>query len=100
MLSVMPLATGLEGVSVAIVSREHGGRTVCRRRRYASFSPAAMLLACLFLTACPEPDPTDRRATSAARPAEADSPSCLEPTTFAERLGCGSPEGRRTLHGH
>lgn len=73
---------------------------MCRRRRYASFSPAAMLLACLFLTACPEPDPTDRRATSAARPAEADSPTCLEPTTFSERLEFASAERSGKILGH
>jgi hypothetical protein len=64
-----------------------------RRPRWnISFCPAAMLLACLFLTACPEPDPTDRRATSTARLAESDSPSCLESTTLSERLEFASAE--------
>jgi hypothetical protein len=50
------------------------------------------LFACLFLTACAEPDSTDRRANSAARPAEADSPFCFEPTTLSERLEFASAE--------
>jgi hypothetical protein len=65
---------------------------VRRRWRFVLFNPAATLLACLFLTACPEPDPTDRRANFAARPAEADSPFCLEPTTLSGRLEFASAE--------
>jgi hypothetical protein len=65
---------------------------VHRRWRCVSFHPAATLLAFLLLTACSEPDPTDRRANSAARPAEADNPFCLESTTLSERLEFASVE--------
>lgn len=83
---------------MAIVSREPGGRRVWPRRRFVSFSLAALLLACPFLTGCSEPDPADRRATSAARPAEANSPTCLEPTAVSERLEFASAErGREVL---
>ena len=77
---------------MGIASREHTGRTLRRPRRNLSFSPAATLLACLFLTACPKPDPTDRRATPTARLAESDSPSCLESTTLSERLEFATAE--------
>ena len=77
---------------MGIVGREHAGRTVRRRRRYVWFSPAANVVACLSLTACAEPDSTDRREASASRPAEADSASCLEPTTLSGRLEFASAE--------
>ena len=77
-----------ESVTILIHSREHAGRNARRRIRYVSSSSAATLLACLFLTACPGPDPTDRRGT----PAEAERPSCLEPTTLFERLEFASAE--------
>jgi hypothetical protein len=77
---------------MAIAGREHTGRAVRRPRRYISFSPAAPLLACFVLTACPEPDPTDRHATPTARLAESDSPHCLDSTTLSERLEFASAE--------
>jgi hypothetical protein len=75
-----------------MASREHTRRTVRPPRRNLSFSPAATLIACLFLTACPEPDPTVRSVTTTTRLAESNSPSCLESTTLSERLEFASAE--------
>jgi hypothetical protein len=77
---------------MGIAIREHAGRTLPRPRRYRSFSAAASLLACLFLTACPEPDSTDRGATPTTRLAESDSPSCFESTTLSERMEFATAE--------
>jgi hypothetical protein len=83
---------------MGIVGREHQPRTVRQRRRDVWFRLAATLVACLFLTACSEPDSTDRRATSEAWPAEADSPFWLESTTLSQRLEFASAErGGETL---
>jgi hypothetical protein len=49
-------------------------------------------LACLFLTACSESDPSDRRVTSVVEPAEAERPFCLEPTTLSKRVEFASAE--------
>jgi hypothetical protein len=75
-----------------MASREHTRRAVRPPRRNLSFSPAATLIACLFLAACPEPDPTVRSATTTTRLAESNSPSCLESTTLSERLEFASAE--------
>jgi hypothetical protein len=77
---------------MVILSREHSSRSVRRRWRFVSFRSAATLLACLFLTACSEPDTAGGRANSAARPAEVASPSCFGPTTLSERMEFASAE--------